>query len=99
MKRIVTFISILAFVAIIGLVLIWFSSNTFQKKVGGSITVDVPRGEKVISASMNSEGSVFYLTEPMDSGYIPKQKVLREKSNMGIVELTVKFREHGRKIR
>ena len=39
------------------------------------------------------ESDLFYMTEPMDSGYIPKVKTLHEKSKYGLIESKVKFIE------
>lgn len=99
MKKVVIVV-VLVVLAIAALTSVWkIEQNSFQRKIGGTITIDVPEGMKVMSATIDPGGSVFYLTEPFDSGYTPKTKVLREESNLGFIELTVKFKEHGRKRR
>lgn len=54
--------------------------------------VDLPKGEKLLMATWK-EADLFYLTEPMDSNYVPKTKTFREKSNYGMLETTIIFRE------
>ena len=39
------------------------------------------------------EVDLFYLTEPMDSDYVPKTKTFREDSSWGVMESTVIFKE------
>ena len=39
------------------------------------------------------ETNLFYLTEPMDSNYVPKTKTFREDSGWGVMESTVIFKE------
>ena len=36
---------------------------------------------------------LFYLTEPMEEGYVPKVKFFYEHSSYGVLETTVKFVE------
>lgn len=52
----------------------------------------VEPGQKVMIATFKGN-NLFYMTEPMDSGYIPKTKILHEKSGRGIIESKVKFVE------
>jgi hypothetical protein len=71
-----------------------FSSceNYRARRLGGTMTVELEPGEKLVSVTWKDE-SLFYLTEPMEVGYIPKIKMFKEKSNYGIQETTVKFIE------
>lgn len=39
------------------------------------------------------ETDLFYLTEPMDSNYVPKTRTFREDSSRGVMESTVIFKE------
>lgn len=59
---------------------------------GGSMTVHLPKGEKLLMATWK-EAALFYLTEPMDSNYVPKTKTFREKSSYGMLEATITFIE------
>ena len=94
MKKLkVTLISILL-ILIVGVILKWyfFPENKVARVFGGTMEVKVEPGEKVMMATFKGD-NLFYLTEPMDSGYVPKVKVLREKSVKGIIESKVKFIE------
>ena len=66
--------------------------NWKSRKWGGSTTITLPKGEKLIEATWK-ENSLWYLTEPMDIDYKPKTKTFREDSNFGILEGTVTFVE------
>ena len=68
------------------------TENSISRKLGGTMTVNLPKGEKLVMATWK-ETSLFYLTEPMDSGYIPKTKIFREDSSWGLVESKVLFIE------
>lgn len=72
-----------------------FISCTEQMMVrefGGSLTVDVPAGYKVTSATWK-EAELFYFLEPMEEGYVPKEKKFVESSSYGIWESEVVFKE------
>ena len=69
-----------------------FPENKRTVLFGGTMEVKVEPGQKVITATFRVT-SLFYMTEPMDSGYIPKTKTLHEKSGRGIIESEVKFIE------
>lgn len=88
-RILITLLALVLIIGIAGLVM----NNKAVRKIGGTINVEVPKGEKVISATIKDDGSIFYLTEPMENSYIPKIKYLRENSNLGIIESTVKFKE------
>lgn len=62
------------------------------RRYGGSMKIKLPKGEKLIMATWK-ESNLFYLTEPMDSGYVPKEKVFRESSNFGVWESEITFIE------
>ena len=66
--------------------------NWKSRKWGGSTTITLPKGEKLIEATWK-ESSLWYLTEPMDTDYKPKTKTFREDSNFGILVGTVTFVE------
>lgn len=89
----ITLISVLS-VLIIGSILKWYflPENRTTRIFGGTMEINVEPGEKVLMATFKGD-NLFYLTEPMDSNYVPKIKILREKSVMGILESKVKFIE------
>lgn len=69
-----------------------FPENKRTVLFGGTMEIKVEPGQKVMIATFKGN-NLFYMTEPMDSGYIPKTKTLHEKSGRGIIESEVKFIE------
>jgi hypothetical protein len=69
-----------------------FPENKRTILFGGTMEIKVEPGQKVMIATFKGN-NLFYMTEPMDSGYIPKTKILHEKSGRGIIESKVKFVE------
>ncbi len=68
------------------------TENSLSRTFGGTMTINLPKGQKLIMATWKKT-SLFYLTEPMDSIYVPKTKVFQENSNWGVVESKVLFIE------
>lgn len=68
------------------------TENQMARKFGGTAEIKLPRGEKLLMVTWK-ETNLFYLTEPMDSDYIPKTKIFREDSNYGLIESKVIFIE------
>lgn len=68
------------------------SKQAITRRYGGNMTVNLEPGERLIEATWK-ENSVWYLVEPMDSGYKPKTKVFKENSALGIVEGSITFVE------
>jgi hypothetical protein len=66
--------------------------NVMSRKFGGSTTINLEKGQKLVEATWK-ENSLWYLTEPMDSDYVPKTKTFKEDSNFGVLEGTVTFVE------
>ena len=62
------------------------------RRYGGKLKIELPKGEKLIMATWK-ESDLFYLTEPMDSGYVPKEKVFRESLSLGVFESEIIFME------
>lgn len=62
------------------------------RQFGGTTTIKVPKGEKVMMATWKGD-HLFYMTEPMDSDYVPTVKTLHESSSWGVLESTTKFIE------
>ena len=87
MKKIYLFLSLLTILS--------FSSCTEQERArnfGGKIKIEVPVGYKVTSAAWK-ESELFYFIEPMEEGYVPKEKKFVESSNYGFWESEVTFKE------
>ena len=59
---------------------------------GGTITIDVPSGYKVTSATWK-EADLFYFMEQMEEGYEPTTKMFVESSAWGVLESKIIFKE------
>ena len=68
------------------------TQNQMARTYGGKMTIELPKGEKLINATWK-EANLFYLTEPMEEGYVPKSKKFRESSNFGVWESEITFVE------
>ena len=68
------------------------TENSRVRRFGGTMTIDLPKGEKLLMATWK-DANLFYLTEPMDSVYTPKTKTFKEKSEWDVMESTIIFRE------
>ena len=66
--------------------------NQKARHWGGNLTVYLPFNEKLVNATWK-ESNLYYLTEPMDSDYVPKDKKFIEESNWGLLETTITFIE------
>lgn len=62
------------------------------RNFGGEMTVKIPPGYKVTSATWK-ESDLFYFLEPMEDGYTPKEKKFVESSSYGVWETEVTFKE------
>lgn len=64
------------------------TSNEAAKNYGGSMTINLPRNEKLVNVTWKGD-EVWYLTRPMDSTEKPEVYKFHEKSSYGILEGTV----------
>lgn len=70
------------------------TENTRSRVWGGTMTIELPKGQKLVEATWKGDGnSLWYLTEPMDADYTPKTKVFQEDSRFGVLEGSVVFVE------
>ena len=70
------------------------TENTRSRVWGGKMTIELPKGQKLVEATWKGDGnSLWYLTEPMDADYTPKTKVFQEDSRFGVLEGSVIFIE------
>lgn len=67
--------------------------KSIAKNMGGTITVDVPEGQKLIEATWKGS-NLWYLTRPMREDEEPEAFTLQEDSNFGIMEGKVIFKEN-----
>lgn len=72
------------------------TSNQRAKTFGGTMTKDLPPGQKLVVATWK-ESSLWYLTRPMRSDETPETLTFQEDSSFGMVQGTVIFREHAQK--
>lgn len=68
------------------------TKHEMAKNFGGKITITLPRGEKLVECTWKDD-NIWYLTEPMEKNYQPKNKTFREKSQFGALEGKVIFIE------
>ena len=66
--------------------------KSIAKSYGGTISIDVPKGQKVIEATWK-DSNVWYLTRPMREDEKPEIFTFQEDSNLGIIEGKVIFKE------
>ena len=85
MKKILVFI--------ISLVCLTSCEQVITKELGGTTTITLKNGEKLVEATWKGDGNLWYLVEPMDSDYVPKTKVFKESSVYGVMEGKVIFIE------
>lgn len=68
------------------------TEQSMTRKFGGKMNIKLPKGERLLTATWKGS-SLFYLTEPMDSDYIPKNKKFIESSSFGVWESKITFIE------
>ena len=86
----------LAIAIIIGGLYLFSSSQYITKRIGGTTTIELPAGKKLVPYTVQWEpnGShIWYLTEDAEPGYQPKAYTFHESSNLGILEGTIVFQE------
>lgn len=81
-------------VLIISLVCLTSCEQMITKELGGTTTITLEKGEKLVEATWKSNGNLWYLVEPMDSDYVPKTKIFKESSLYGVMEGKVIFVEN-----
>lgn len=64
-----------------------------SKNFGGNTTIELNPSEKLIEVTWKNEADLWILVEPMDSNYIPKTKIFKESSNLGIMNGSITFIE------
>ena len=81
-------------VLIITLVCLTSCEQLITRQCGGTTTITLEKGEKLIEATWKDDGNLWYLVEPMDSDYVPKRKEFKESSVLGVMEGKVIFVEN-----
>jgi hypothetical protein len=85
-------IAIIALVAM-SLALIACSENDQARNHGGTMTVQLPPGEKLVNVTWK-DNDLWYLTRKRKEGEVTESLVFREKSGMGWSQGTVVLNEH-----
>ncbi len=70
------------------------TANQRAKNFGGSQTVELSPGVKLVTATWK-DAELWYLTRPMRVGETPETLTLHEQSSFGMVEGTVTFVERA----
>ena len=68
------------------------TEQQMARDYGGTISIEVPAGYKVTSATWK-DADLFYFLEPMEEGYTPQEKKFIESSSFGLWETQVIFIE------
>ena len=68
------------------------TENERAKNFGGTQTIELPAGEKLIEATWKGD-QLWYLTRPMRENESPETFKFQEKSSFGMIEGTVIFKE------
>ncbi len=76
----------------IGVALSACTENQRAKSFGGTMSVDVPPGQKLVGATWK-EDHLWYLTRPMRQGEVPEISTLHESSSFGVMQGAVVFKE------
>lgn len=85
MKKLIFALAILA-------VMTGCTANQMAKSYGGTATISVPKGQKVVSATWK-ESNLWYLTRPMRQDEQPETLALRESSSFGMMQGVVVLQE------
>lgn len=96
MKARLAIAGIIGLVILIGGLYLFSSSQYITKRIGGTTTIELPAGKKLVPYTVQWEpnGShIWYLTEDAEPGYQPKSYTFHESSNLGILEGTIVFQE------
>lgn len=83
MKKIIVFLTVFMLVG---------CDQFITKEFGGECTIELSPGQRLVEATWK-DANLWYLTETMDSDYVPKVKIFKESSLLGVAEGKVVFIE------
>ena len=83
---------ILAILAVLALSTMGCTENIRTKTLGGTMTVTLPEGQKLINSTWK-DAQLWYLTRPMYSNEVAETYTFTEKSSFGMVEGKIIFIE------
>lgn len=67
--------------------------NYSAKQFGGTMTVELPKGQKLVNATWKNDADLWYLTKPMTEKDVAETYEFIEDSTLGIAEGKVIFKE------
>ena len=68
------------------------TENQRAKSLGGTSTIDLPKGQKLVNVTWK-EDEMWYLTRPMKSDETAVSYTYQEESSIGLLEGTVILKE------
>lgn len=80
------------FYILVAMALISCTENQRARNFGGTVTIKLEAGQKLVSASWKQD-NLWFLLEPMDSTDVPKTKTFYEDSSFGMMNGKVVFVE------
>jgi len=83
----------LLLIAVLALAMIGCTENQRAKQFGGTMTINLPAGKKLVNATWK-EDHLWYLMRDGKQGETPEVVTFHEDSNMGVLNGTVIFQEH-----
>jgi len=86
------FLMVMAVILMSATVLISCTQNEIARNYGGTQEIRLDPGQRLVEATWK-ENDLWYLTEPMDSEYVPKTKHFKESSSWQVLEGEVIFIE------
>jgi hypothetical protein len=88
--------TLLAVIACLTIVLTGCTQQQRAKDWGGTTSVDLPPGQKLIVATWK-DSHLWYLTRPMHTNETAEEYEFKESSSFGLLQGTVNFKEHKAK--
>ena len=64
-----------------------------SRNFGGNTTIALQPNEKLVEVTWKDDANLWYLVEPMDDDYVPKTKVFKESSMLGVLSGSIIFIE------
>jgi len=83
---------VMAVILMSAIVFIGCTRNEIARNYGGKQEIRLEPGQRLVEATWK-ENDLWYLTEPMDSEYVPKVKHFKESSSWQVLEGEVIFIE------
>jgi len=83
----------LLFIVVPMTILLTSCENTLTRKMGGSMTVDLPQGKKLVTCTWKDD-NFWYLERNAKPGETPETYTFKENSVHGLLQGTVTIIEH-----